>query len=190
MKNKSKKKNIIIMTTTLLIVIFSNGIVKSQTSQTDVIGDLEVMKKSLGTMNWKDADNLCKNIGEGWRLPNKSELYKLYINSHKIGGFSDGFYWSSTLKYNLILENQAWLLGFASGSECWSFSLQENYNVKAVRTLQENQTKNDTKSPSQYNIKSNPQYKIFNKLKKGSQLPSKIRRKRDKPAREIDTIRG
>mgnify|MGYP006195566053 CR=1 FL=1 len=31
------------------------------------------------TMGWSDAKKACSNLGEGWRLPTKSELKFLFL---------------------------------------------------------------------------------------------------------------
>ncbi len=149
--SKPYHKNYIVLEKNFLIKNLK--IIKKSNSQSFIIGSLEVYSNDLGSMNWRDADRSYKNIGEGWRLPDKYELEKIYINSHKTVGFNDGFYWSSTLKNNLITDNQAWIIGFASGSECWSFSLQHNYNVRPVRTITDynNQKYNNKNGGKNYN---------------------------------------
>jgi hypothetical protein len=47
-----------------------------------------------------------------WHLPSKDELYQLYLNRTKIGGFTSNWYWSST-------EKNAWYaeaLDFGTGN--------------------------------------------------------------------------
>jgi len=61
------------------------------------IGNLEVMTKDLGNMNWYDAKNACEKLGDGWRLPTKDELNILFEHKEKIGGFDSLYgYWTST----------------------------------------------------------------------------------------------
>ena len=43
-----------------------------------------------------DAQKACEALGDGWRLPTKSELNNLYKNQDKIGGFVHFVYWSSS----------------------------------------------------------------------------------------------
>ena len=50
------------------------------------IDNLEVMTEDLGYMNWREAQNYCADLGDGWRLPTKDELNLLYENKEKIGG--------------------------------------------------------------------------------------------------------
>ena len=63
------------------------------------------------------AADLCANLTLGsysdWYLPSKDELNKLYINRVAIGGFSSGYYWSSTDQST----SQAWLQRFATGGQ-------------------------------------------------------------------------
>ncbi|MFZ4414370.1 MAG: DUF1566 domain-containing protein, partial [Bacteroidales bacterium] len=85
------------------------------------------------------AAKYCGNLVSGgyddWYLPSKDELYKLYINSVAIGGFSNnGFgngFWSSSEYGNY---GNAHMLNFSSGD--YYQPLKSNYyNVLAVRTF-------------------------------------------------------
>jgi hypothetical protein len=61
------------------------------------IGNLLVAEYDFPeVMNWDDAKKSCRALGNGWRLPTKTELNILYKNREKIGGFRDDIYWSST----------------------------------------------------------------------------------------------
>ena len=65
------------------------------------IGNLEIAEHDFPLYHYGDAEIKCKELGNGWRLPNKEELNILYINKQSIGGFllndnrSDS-YWSSS----------------------------------------------------------------------------------------------
>ncbi len=66
---------------------------------------------------WYDAKAACtrfttNGVG-GWRLPNSSELRKLYEQRNLVGGFNHEFYWSSSRED----EENAWYLYFYSGDE-------------------------------------------------------------------------
>lgn len=61
----------------------------------------EVMPGDLyGTYTWDEAVSACANLiafgKSDWYLPNSSELLYLYNRKDEIGGFSDGWYWSSS----------------------------------------------------------------------------------------------
>ncbi len=66
---------------------------------------------------WYDAKAACTRFSTdgvgGWRLPNSSELRKLYQQRNLVGGFNDHFYWSSSRED----EENAWYLYFYSGDE-------------------------------------------------------------------------
>jgi len=95
------------------------------------IGNLEVMTEDLGKMmTWDEAKKACKNLGDGWRLPTKDELNLLYENKEKIGGFANGFYWSST-EYG---GNGAWVQDFLYGYQNTNGKSGSNY-VRAVRAF-------------------------------------------------------
>ena len=74
--------------------------------------------------------DLVLNTYTDWYLPSKDELNKLYINRVAVGGFSSGFYWSSS-EYNHI---DAWLQGFNNGIQ-GSNSKNNALYVRAVRAF-------------------------------------------------------
>lgn len=66
-----------------------------------------------------------------WYLPSKDELNKLYINREAIGGFSDGFYWSSS-EASLYI---AWTQNFFNGDQGAVWNKSNTLNVCAVRAF-------------------------------------------------------
>jgi hypothetical protein len=46
-------------------------------------------------LNWNDADDACKALGEGWRLPLNNELKILHDEFFKLnlGNFEESWYW-------------------------------------------------------------------------------------------------
>ena len=92
-----------------------------------VFGNLEI-SDDLGCMNWREAVEVCKKLGKGWRLPTKDELNFLYENKEEIGGFAFNFYWSSAEYVN----DNAWRQNFDFGSQN---HFNKNYfsYVRAVR---------------------------------------------------------
>ena len=80
-------------------LLYEKGIIGNSSSSysTVKIGNLEVMTKGLGEMNWDDAMKACAALGDGWRLPTKEELNILYQNNDLSDDFyNDDAYWSST----------------------------------------------------------------------------------------------
>jgi len=82
-----------------------------------------------GLFNWKDANQKCNDLGDGWRLPDKSELAFLYANRATIGNFKGKDYWSSTAttqyKANHFVFSQNGYMGNNTKSAL--------YSVRAVR---------------------------------------------------------
>ena len=100
------------------------------TTSTIKIGNLEVMTENLGDMSWDEANIACVKVGDGWRLPTKDELKILYENKDKIGGFANGYYWSSTETGN----DDAWGQYFLNGVQ--SFGIKGNgCDVRAIRAF-------------------------------------------------------
>ena len=51
---------------------------------------------SSSEVNWTIAMQTASKLGSGWRLPSKDELNLLYQQKYVVGGFPNGYYWSST----------------------------------------------------------------------------------------------
>jgi len=107
------------------------------TSPNDIIGSpfkmdiLEVAQYDFPEeMNWDDANKACNDLGKGWRLPTKDELYSIYKNKSINGHFSNDFYWSSKEKN----EIDAWARSFARQYTNSGFKTNLTF-VRAVRTI-------------------------------------------------------
>jgi len=94
------------------------------------IENLEVAQNDFPkVMTWYEAKKACYALGSRWRLPTKDELDILYKN--KIGGFADGYYWSST-------KNQGYYYAYiakpiAGLEDYHNYALGRIANVRAVR---------------------------------------------------------
>jgi len=56
----------------------------------------EVAQKDFPSyMSWNKANELCEQLGQGWRLPTTNELEQLYTHRVILGGFTKANYWSS-----------------------------------------------------------------------------------------------
>jgi hypothetical protein len=88
-------------------------------------------------MTWAKAKKACSTLGVGWRLPNRDEMYFIYDNNSKIGGFEErGEYWIDTESDN---EN-AWIQGFSTGGQ-FDYKKSSLCNVRAIRTFTEGSIK-------------------------------------------------
>ena len=101
-----------------------------------LIGDIEatLIKKDDNTtygLNWNEANEICKKIGDYWRLPTKDELEKIYLENKKRNLFFNSYYWSSSKDENL---NVAWTLDFFNGA-INSYSRNVKNYVIAVRNF-------------------------------------------------------
>jgi hypothetical protein len=113
-------------------LLYEKGTIgNSSSSNSSVkIGNLEVMTKDLGEMEWDDAMKACAALGDGWRLPTKEEFNILYQNKDKIGGFDKNYYWSSA-EYD---DGSARYFYFGNGNASHS-SKYTTYYVRAVRAF-------------------------------------------------------
>jgi hypothetical protein len=74
--------------------------------------NIEIYKKDLPKMTFKEAVGACKALGQGWMLPTieeLSEMYKLHIQDK--GSFSHFLYWSQTEGS----ENAVYVINFGNG---------------------------------------------------------------------------
>jgi hypothetical protein len=114
------KKNLLFIVAFFFVINFSYSQVKlgdkleggivyfiDATGKHGLIADVKDLKK----MNWNKAKKACEEKGDGWHLPTKEELDKLYQQRDLIGGFDNFYYWSSTLDKN----DNPWGQNFANG---------------------------------------------------------------------------
>jgi len=100
------------------------------------IGDLEIAQYDFPEeMKLLDAKEACRALGNGWRLPTKTELNILYKSTKEIGSFANIYYWSSS-EYDL---NDTWIQNFNYGNQHYSskyyYNMNNTYSVRAVRTF-------------------------------------------------------
>ena len=132
---------------------FNSRSSKNNINDTVIIGNLVIMKNDVnyGTSNWYDANDACKRLGPGWRLPDQNELNSIYNNKNDKIKFSDNYYWSSTevkiketFFYGDVYSNGAYALDFIHQNwgpqkfvigENTSSPIENKYYSKAVREL-------------------------------------------------------
>ncbi|MFH1157582.1 MAG: DUF1566 domain-containing protein, partial [Pseudomonadota bacterium] len=85
----------------------------------------EVAEKDEGKMTWYDA---IKPRPDGWRLPTIDELHLMYQHKDEIGGFTDGYYWSSTEGTNSVSRVER----FSDGAQGYT-DKPDSYVVRCVR---------------------------------------------------------
>ncbi|WP_186394602.1 DUF1566 domain-containing protein [Stappia sp. TSB10GB4] len=65
-----------------------------------------------------------------WRIPTEEELNMLYHHRDTIGGFADGWYWSS----KELWSSSAWRQHFADGTLTTGGKIYGSYRVRCVRS--------------------------------------------------------
>ncbi|MDR0725662.1 MAG: DUF1566 domain-containing protein, partial [Prevotellaceae bacterium] len=74
-----------------------------------------------GVLSYSDALNVCAKKGEGWRLPNKEELIRIFIFRNEIEQengcvpFKKNDYWSSSKRNNY----ESYVVNFGNGKEAY-----------------------------------------------------------------------
>jgi TolB-like protein len=97
----------------------------------------------LGSFNWDQAITAAQNYDGGgfsdWRLPTLDELNLMYVNlkARNLGGFSNGWYWSSS-QYSSDnargQNNGARVQRFSDGNQ-YGYYKSDTYSVRAVRAF-------------------------------------------------------
>ena len=85
-------------------------------------------KTTVKKMNWQEANDYCKSLGKGWRLPERWELVKAYDG--KVEGFKSDYYWSSTT--DVYYADLGVIVYFFNGF-VGSFNKSNYYYVRPVR---------------------------------------------------------
>jgi len=130
------------------------GIIQEQIQAENEIGyvDIDVLgiaiaKKDINDvaeLSWQDANNLCKNSILGghkdWRLPTIDELTTIFQIKNSVGGFSNAYYWSSTVdsRYAPIYMKAIHMKKGTTVSRTDSYNTK--YLCRCVRTLPEPKT--------------------------------------------------
>jgi hypothetical protein len=124
-----KKINLLIMLLTL-----SCSMAHAQSSivgKTNKIGNIEVAQFDFSEkMNLNQAENACKTLGNGWRLPTITESKILFQNKSRISNIKNDIYWCAKDEYG-----DPWRFSFANGIKMLSLgNVNSKYYVRAVRT--------------------------------------------------------
>lgn len=83
-------------------------------------------------MNWSDATNACKALGDGWRLPTVEEFELIFSDLFQKGkgNFQISYYWTC----DEIMDDTAWDFYFVAG-KAYGYFKSETYYVRAVRYI-------------------------------------------------------
>jgi len=99
------------------------------------LNDFEGNRADGRISSWYEANQVCKELGNGWRLPTSTELKEMFKQLHSNGkGNFKGFYcyWSSTESCDD--NKKAYYVCFEDGSADSNGKQHPDY-VRAVRTL-------------------------------------------------------
>jgi hypothetical protein len=94
---------------------------------------LQVAPKDFGEeMDWDEATEACKKLGNRWRLPTIEELKTIYkeLYMKNLGFFKKEIYWSST---EVDIHGGAFFFAFDDGDEYESNDTSFKYYVRPVR---------------------------------------------------------
>ena len=111
----------------------SNRNYKHLITNTYKLNGLEIASADFDSAyNWEDAKNICKGLGEGWRLPDINELKLLFKNRKKIGGFKPEKYWTGD-EYSQNVAAGEMLFNYQGFTDV--SPIESKLNVRAVRTI-------------------------------------------------------
>ena len=78
---------------------------------------------------WEDGLKIVRDLGNGWRLPNKQELSLLYNQKDIVGGFSKKGYWSTS--ETVRNDSGVWAQSFEDGTQYYSDKISTRF-VRAI----------------------------------------------------------
>lgn len=95
------------------------------------VGQLEVAHNDFpGSWSLAVATRACAKLGEGWRLPTKTEMDLIYSSRRTIGGFTTEYYWYNDDQ----VKDSFGFLNFTDG-ETGYVDEKGTGRVRAVRTI-------------------------------------------------------
>ena len=119
----------------ILLVFISFQGFSQETVKLKKIG-LEVMKKDLGIMIWRDVKKACADLGDGWRLPTKDELISM-AKYKEILGFETKkkscIYWSSTESFS----GWIFIYDFKDGDRQRTYVIDDTYSAAYLRVVRD-----------------------------------------------------
>ena len=104
-------------------------------------GDLQVANEDQnGTFAWEAAKNSCEKKGDGWYLPTKDELIRIYKSKEAMGGFSNAEYWSISEEWNPSDRDTtlAETVNFKDGKAS-TYNKKDEKRVRCVRRIPDSQ---------------------------------------------------
>ena len=100
----------------------------------DSVEELEIFPLDVSSeLDWTEANEVCQQLGGGWRLPKVNEMDEIYEKCflQDKGGFIAGEYWC----INEDDETQALFSAFYGGGGFSMHNKEEKLNVRPVRIL-------------------------------------------------------
>jgi hypothetical protein len=103
--------------TLLFILPFFVFSQKSVIKKTYNLNGLEIAQFDfLNPMTYDEAVKACSKLGDGWRLPTKEEMEKIYENKDMLGGFVSPIYVSDNSEF-FVDNNVYYWSGSSYGSD-------------------------------------------------------------------------
>ncbi len=116
------------------IVIKNDKKLSHLTLNTYILDSLEIASADLDSeYSWNYASEKCKQIGDGWRLPNLDELKLIFKKRKEIGGLKKNEkYWTSDIHVERTTAFEIYFnfQGFQDVSP-----LHSKLNVRAVKSI-------------------------------------------------------
>lgn len=109
-------------------------------SKTYKLGNLEVAEEDIPTnfnSSFDDAKKMIDELGEGWRMPSRSELDTLYKYREKVNMHPSRTYWSGEeYKFNVnnLVYRYVWGRYFGTGAKYFYHVNRQYMNARAVKT--------------------------------------------------------
>ena len=125
-------KNLLTLLFILPFIVFSQ---KSVIGKPYNLDGLEIAQFDFTQpMNYDEATEACSKLGDGWRLPTRDELEKIYENKSKLDGFVSPIYISDSSEYFTDNSFYYWSNSSYDSDYVWCIGFEHKFIAVTLKT--------------------------------------------------------
>ena len=125
-------KNLLTLLFILPFIVFSQ---KSVIGKPYNLDGLEIAQFDFTQpMNYDEATEACSKLGDGWRLPTRDELEKIYENKSKLDGFVSPIYVSDNSEFSIGNNVYYWSSSSYDSDYIWVIGFTHNFVAVTLKT--------------------------------------------------------
>ena len=121
--------------TLLFILPFFVFSQKSVIKKTYNLNGLEIAQFDFSDpMTYDEAVKACSKLGDGWRLPTKEEMEKIYENKDMLGGFVSPIYVSDNAEFSIDNNVYYWSSSSYGSDYVWVIGFTHKFVAVTLKT--------------------------------------------------------